>query len=132
MSSLEGNIEGVHEIVYDGLDSNTIYTAVLDEFSLASTNFKDVYNITLTAMTLKKNPEFKDMSVSKDIGAGTFKLALGDIEDIDNAIESYTYMIYTVDNPDELVIKPPIIKMIVDLINLFFILKYMKNSIKNK
>ena len=34
LSNLNGNIEGIHEIVYDGLDSNTIYTAVLDEFSV--------------------------------------------------------------------------------------------------
>lgn len=106
LSSIEGNIEGVHEIVYDGLDSNTIYTAVLDEFSLTSTNFKDIYNITLTAMTLKKTPEFKDMSVSKDIGAGSFKLALGDIDDVDNAIESYTYKIYEISDPDNTVIDP--------------------------
>lgn len=106
LSSIEGNIEGVHEIVYDGLNSDTIYTAVLDEFSLTSTNFKDIYNITVTAMTLKKTPEFKDMSVSKDIGAGSFKLSLGNIEDIDNAIESYTYLVYELNDPTKPVIDP--------------------------
>ena len=106
LSNNDNSIEGVYEIVYDGLDSNTIYTAVLDEFSLVSANFKDIYNITLTSMTLKKTPEFKNMAVSKDIGAGSFKLSLGDIEDVDNAIESYTYKIYEINNPDETVIDP--------------------------
>ena len=55
------NIEGVHKITYDGLDSDTIYTAVLDEFSVTSVNFKDVYNVTLTSMTLKKTPNFDEM-----------------------------------------------------------------------
>ena len=36
LASLDGNIKGTHEIVFDSLDSNTIYTAVLDEFSFAS------------------------------------------------------------------------------------------------
>lgn len=106
LSSTTGNIEGVHEIVYDGLDSNTIYTAVLDEFSLVSVNFKDVYNITETAMTLKKTPEFSDMIVAKDVGTGSFKLSLKDIIDKDNAIESYTYRIYEASNPNETVIAP--------------------------
>lgn len=106
LSSLGDNIEGVHEIVYDGLDSNTIYTAVLDEFSLVSSNFKDVYNITLTSMTLKKTPTFNNMTVSKDVGSGTFKLSLENITDLDNAITNYTYLIYENNNPDTPVIEP--------------------------
>ena len=106
LSSIEGNIEGVHEVVYDGLDSNTIYTAVLDEFSLASTNFKDTYNITMTTMTLKKAPEFNNMSAIKNVAEGSFKLSLNDIVDEDNAIESYTYKIYSIDDPDKTVIEP--------------------------
>ena len=106
LSSSTGNIGGVHEIIYDGLDSNTIYTAVLDEFSLVSVNFKDVYNITETAMTLKKAPEFSDMTVEKNVGAGSFKLSLKDIIDKDNAIDSYTYLVYEVSNPNEPVIAP--------------------------
>ena len=94
LSSIEGNIEGEHEILYDGLDSNTIYTAVLDEFSVASSNFKDIYNITLTSMTLKKIPSFSEMEVSKNVGEGSFDLSLGNINDPDNAIVSYTYLIY--------------------------------------
>ena len=73
-SSVDG-ITGVHEIVFDGLSSDTIYTAVLDEFSMVSSNFKDVYNITLTSMTLKQTPQFSDMKVSKNVGAGSFKLS---------------------------------------------------------
>ena len=94
LSTLGGNLEGEHEIIYDGLDNNTIYTAVLDEFSLASSNFKDIYNVTVTAMTLKKTPEFSEMTVEKNVGAGSFELSLGSIKDPDNAIVGYTYMIY--------------------------------------
>lgn len=105
ISNLEGNIEGVYEIVYDGLDSDTIYTAVLDEFSVASSNFKDIYNITLTALTLKKLPDFTKMDVTQDTGAGTFTLSLGEVNDPDNAIIKYTYSIYD-DFDDSLAIRP--------------------------
>lgn len=106
LSSLSGNIEGVHEVIYDGLESNTIYTAVLDEFSVASSNFKDVYNITLTAMTLKKRPVFSKMTAVKDAGGGNFKLSLSNIEDVDNAIIDYTYMIYENSSPTKTAISP--------------------------
>ena len=106
LSSTQGNIEGVHEIIYDGLDSNTIYTAVLDEFSLASTNFKDIYNITLTSMTLKETPSFSDMNVDKNIEEGIFKLSIGNVIDPDNSIETYTYKIYELNNYDNTVIDP--------------------------
>ena len=94
LSTLKDNLEGVHEVVYDGLDSNTIYTAVLDEFSVASSNFKDIYNITLTSLTLKQIPKFSEMTITKDVGAGSFDLSLGTVTDPDNAIVGYTYMIY--------------------------------------
>ena len=105
LSSLKGNLEGEHEIVYEGLDSNTIYTAVLDEFSVASSNFKDVYNVTLTSMTLKQLPKFSEMTISKNVGEGSFDLSLGNITDPDNAIISYTYMIYNRQD-DKLAIEP--------------------------
>ena len=106
LSSLEGNIEGTHEVIYDGLDSNTIYTAVLDEFSVASANFKDVYNVTLTSMTLKKTPSFSEMVADKDVGKGSFKLSIDNIIDPDNAITNYTYLIYDNNDPSKTVIDP--------------------------
>lgn len=90
----EGVIEGEIEKIYGGLESNTIYTAVLDEFSIASANFKDLYNVTLTSMTLKKTPDFSKMDVVTNAGAGQFELSLGEVIDPDNAIEKYTYKIY--------------------------------------
>ena len=77
-----------------GIVSNSIYTVVLDEFSLASTNFKDIYNITLTNMTLKKIPGFDNMSVTKDVNKSSFNLSLDGIDDPDYAIVKYTYEIY--------------------------------------
>ena len=105
LSSLKENIEGEHDVVFDGLDSNTIYTAVLDEFSVASSNFKDIYNITVTAMTLKKIPNFNEMLVTKNVGEGSFDLSLSNIDDPDNAIVKYTYMVYNRDD-DKLAVKP--------------------------
>ncbi len=109
ITSSEGKLSGAYEIPFDGLDSNTIYTAVLDEFSVASSNFKDVYNISLTSMTLKKTPVFSNMQVSKNAGAGSFSLSLGGIEDEDNAIVSYKYLIYDASDDSEPVI-PEIVK----------------------
>lgn len=108
LSSVNGNITGEYEILYDGLENNTIYTAVMDEFSVASSNFKDIYNITVTSMTLKKTPVFSEMTVSKDTGKGSFDLSLGNITDPDNAITSYTYMIY--DKLDNTMAIPQIVK----------------------
>lgn len=105
ISTTEGNVEGEYEIIYDGLESNTIYTAVLDEFSVASSNFKDIYNITLTSMTLKKTPEFSKMDVKTNAGAGEFELSVGVVTDPDNAIQKYTYLIYD-EFSNELAIDP--------------------------
>jgi len=105
ISTVDGNIEGEYEVIYDGLDSDTIYTAVLDEFSVASSNFKDIYNITLTSMTLKKTPEFTKMEVETNAGAGEFELSVGVVNDPDNAIVKYTYMIYD-EFTNELAIDP--------------------------
>ena len=94
LSSLFDSLAGEHSVVFDGLESDTIYTVVLDEFSIASYNFKDIYNITLTSMTLKEVPSFTEMEVEKNVGTGSFDLSLGNIKDPDNAITSYTYLIY--------------------------------------
>lgn len=106
ITDLEGNIEGVHEVLFDGLDSNSIYTAVLDQFSLESANFKDIYNLTLTTMTLKKTPSFNEMVALKDVGKGSFKLSLDNIVDDDSAITSYTYLIYEKNKTDKTAINP--------------------------
>ena len=87
--------EGEHDgIIFSNLDSNTIYTAVLDNFSVASTNFNDIYNITLTSMTLKKAPSLGNMQ--KEITNNNFKLYIDDVDDPDNAITKYKYRIYNV------------------------------------
>ena len=106
LSSLSGNIAGTHEVIFDSLDSNTVYTAVLDEFSVVSSNFRDIYNIALTNLTLKKTPSFGDMIVNKDISNNSFKLSLGNINDPDNAIVGYTYLIYEYGNDSNTVVPP--------------------------
>ena len=84
---------GEHDgIIFENLDSDTIYTAVLDSFSVASTNFNDIYNITLTSMTLKQKPVIGDLQ--KEETNDSFKLYIENVEDPDNAITKYTYKIY--------------------------------------
>lgn len=104
MNTSSGAME--FETVFDNLDSNTIYTAVVDQFSLVSTNFKDIYNLTLTTMTLKRTPAFNEMVVTKDLGKGSFKLSLDKIVDDDQAITSYTYLIYEKNKLDTLAVDP--------------------------
>ncbi len=92
-------------LTFDGLDSDSIYIAVLDNFSLESVNFRDVYNISVTALTLKKTPVFPNekselMSVTESETADNFKLFIGNITDTDNAIISYTYYIYDTHNTE--------------------------------
>ncbi len=107
LSDLTTSANGEYSNVsFTGLDSDTIYTAVLDEFSVMSTNFKDLYNITLTSMTLKKLPTFSEMTINKDSGNGIFKLALENISDPDNAIVGYTYRIYENSNQKDTAIEP--------------------------
>ena len=85
--------KGEHDgIVFSGLESDTIYTAVLDNFSVASTNYNDIYNIALTSMTLKEKPTFGNMQ--KEITNDSFKLYIDSVNDPDNAIDKYTYKIY--------------------------------------
>lgn len=100
------DIQNTKEVTFDGLDSNTIYTAVMDEFSLQSSNFKDIYNITLTSMTLKKTPSFSAMEAKKNISNSSFKLSIGKILDEDKAITKYTYLIYKNADPSKPIIEP--------------------------
>ena len=101
---------------FDGLESDSIYTAVLDNFALQSVNFRDVYSKSVTSLTLKKMPVFPDensdlMSITEGEKANNFKLYMGKIIDPDNAITRYTYYIYNTKNTpdvsdDELAMDP--------------------------
>ena len=83
-----------YEIVYDNLDSNTIYTAILNNFETKSATFLDIYELTLTSLSLKKTPNFYNMVANKVIEDASYKLSYENIIDEDNAIISYTYYIY--------------------------------------
>lgn len=106
INSSAGDVNGEQKFIFGNLESNTIYTAVLDQFSFESSNFRDVYNLTNTSMTLKRRPTFNEMLVNKDIGKGSFKLSLDNISDPDKAISKYTYLIYEKSNPDKVAIDP--------------------------
>lgn len=109
----------VYYLLFDELESDSIYTAVLDNFALQSVNFRDVYNISVTSLTLKKTPQFPSensqlMSITEGETANDFKLYIGDIVDSDNAITSYTYYVYdtneTIDEDDDELALSPITK----------------------
>ena len=96
---------GEHDgIIFSGLDSDTIYTASVDNFSFATTMFNDIYNISLTSLTLKKSPTFGEMK--KEVNNDNFKLYLDSVIDTDNAITSYSYYVYESSNPQRPFIDP--------------------------
>ena len=98
--------------LFDNLDSNTIYTAVIENISLTSYEYVGVYTISNNAITLKEMPNFNDLSVLVNSEGSSFELSIKDIYDKDNAITRYTYNIYhkedVVNNIENLetVIKP--------------------------
>ena len=93
LKDLVPNIKGEHDgIKFTSLDSDSIYTVVLDNFSTDSTRYNDVYNVSLTSMTLKTEPTFGSMK--QETTPNSFKLYLDSVTDNDNAITNYTYYIY--------------------------------------
>ena len=93
LGDLVVNVSGEHDgINFLSLDSDTIYTVVLDNFSTDSTRFNDLYNVSLTSMTLKETPTFGSMK--QETGSNSFKLYLDGVVDKDNAITGYSYYIY--------------------------------------
>lgn len=99
-----GDLSKGKTVPFTGLEPDTIYTAVLDEFSLASINYKDLYNISVASMTLKTPPTFSEMLVDEDVEAKKFTLTLSNIDDPNNAITKYTYEIF--DNETGVIMKP--------------------------
>lgn len=106
-------------ISFDGLESDSIYTAVLDNFALQSINFRDIYSKSVTSLTLKKTPNFPNensdlMSITEGERANNFKLYMGKINDPDSAITKYTYYVYntknTPDTSDDELAMDPIVK----------------------
>ena len=98
--------------LFDNLDSNTIYTAVIEDISLNSYQYVGVYTISNNAITLKEIPNFNNLSVLVNAEGSSFELSIKDIKDKDNAITRYTYNIYRKEdvsnNVDDLktIIKP--------------------------
>lgn len=106
-------------LTFDGLESDSIYTAVLDNFALQSVNFRDVYSKSVTSLTLKKMPVFPNensdlMSITEGERANDFKLYMGKIDDPNSAITKYTYYVYntknTPDTSDDELAMDPIVK----------------------
>lgn len=80
--------------LFDNLDSNTIYTAVIDDISLNSYQYVGIYTISNNAITLKEVPNFNNLSVLVNSEGSSFELSIKDIQDKDSAITRYTYNIY--------------------------------------
>ena len=92
LSELPKNDDGEYEgITFTNLDSNTIYTLVMNRFVDGIENTATYY-IEKTILTLKEAPSFGAME--KEVLDDRFKLYLEDVIDNDNAIEKYTYYIF--------------------------------------
>lgn len=86
------------EKFFSDLESDSIYTAVLTDFmvppyNLGSDENDNGYRLVVTGMTLKKKPNFGNLTINKDKTESKFKLALSNIVDEDNAIRNYAYSI---------------------------------------
>ena len=98
LNNLNRNGEPIEKF-FTNLESDSIYTAVLCDFMVppynleSSSNDDAGYKIAVTAMTLKKSPNFGNVSLTKDKTENKFKLAINNIVDEDKAILSYTYVI---------------------------------------
>lgn len=91
---------------FSGLDSNTIYTAVLNKITVGGGNNGKAYEMSQTDLTLKKAPDYSKLNPVPGLDKKSFKLAIDGIDDPDNAIVSYTYYIYEYGHLDEPAIEP--------------------------
>lgn len=95
LSSLNGNFKDIEfKNGGEGLKSNTIYTAVLDGIAVGKNEYGETYQITLTSLTLKQTPDYSKMTTVENKGASSYELSLGGIDDPDNSITKYSYLIY--------------------------------------
>lgn len=106
LSDLGNKIIGTHEVIFDELDSNTVYTAVLNNITVGGAGNGKAYEMSKTDLTLKKAPVFSGLNPVKGVDNNSFKLAIEGIEDVDNAIVSYTYYIYERGDTEKTAIAP--------------------------
>ena len=97
LKNLNGGAKTIEKF-FGNLESDSIYTAVLTDFMVPPYNLggdenDNGYRIVVTAMTLKKKPDFGNLIITKDKTESKFKLALSNIVDEDKAIRSYAYSI---------------------------------------
>ena len=83
----------------ENLSSNTQYKVKIADIKYSGTlqagsNWKINYD---DCLTLKKLPEIKKLNYAIDKREGKFNLKIEKIEDIDNAVQSYTYVVYEYD-----------------------------------
>jgi len=86
--------EKTYERFFSNLDSDSIYTVVLTDFMVPPYNLGSDYELSVTSMTLKKLPDFGNLVLTKNKTESKFEFAISNIVDEDNAIRSYTYLVY--------------------------------------
>lgn len=106
LSDLAEDITGTHEKIFYGLESNTLYTVVLNNVVVGGGNNGSVYEMSQTDLTLKKAPDVTLLNAVKGVDNKSFNLQLEGINDPDNAIISYTYRIYEKGNTTTPAITP--------------------------
>lgn len=80
--------------VFEGLESNTTYTARVDSVVFNNLNYANTYNFNTSDSTLKKRPTLGDISVSVSDDGKEFTLSMEKPEDVDKSISQYIYEIY--------------------------------------
>ena len=94
LTDLNTSDKSSFEKIFSGLDSNTLYTVVLNNIIVGGGNNGKKYETSETSLTLKKTPDYTNLSHVKGVDNKSFKLSIEGIDDPDNAIESYTYYVY--------------------------------------
>lgn len=88
-------------VVFDDLEANTNYHAVVDSVVFKNTNYASIYTINTSDITLKNKPIPGEISVSIDDSGQEFSLNMTEPTDIDNSITKYIYEIYEADKITE-------------------------------
>lgn len=93
-TSLISSKSNNNELTFSNLDSNTSYTAKIDNVVMGNMNYVNVYSLDRTDITLKEAPDATTMEMEAVGKKSTAYLGVSKVTDNDSSIVSYTYKIY--------------------------------------
>ncbi len=89
-----------YSVEFDGLESNTSYTVLLDEILVDGVTVEDGYSQKISVMTLKKAPKIGDLKYAIDKRTSSIKMSPTGVIDYDSGVRSYRYEVYDVRNAE--------------------------------